>query len=181
MLAPRTNGRAVITVAIVLVILAVAAVLVSRELRETALVKAVSRQTAVDAVTGAVTVTADGGYKEVKSEAPGKVLNAQAINKDARFKKGAPLVQLDTTDLDRQIKEIERAFQASQDRLEIQLKDNPTEKVAEENLPAATRLRDLGRGTDEQVKSAQRALDAVRRQLALDKFDREKGLVDHKA
>src|SRR5688500_15827725 len=103
MLAPRTNGRAVVTVAIVLVVLAVAAVLVSRELRETARVKAVGRDTAVDAVTGTVTVTADGGYKEVRSEVPGKVVEAQAINKDSRFKKRDPLVQLDTADLDRQI------------------------------------------------------------------------------
>ena len=178
---PKTNGRAVVTVAIVLVVLVVAAVLVSRELRETARVKAVGRDTAVDAVTGTVAVTADGGYKEVKSEAPGKVLKAQAINKEARFKKGDPLVQLDTTDLDRQIEETKRLFQATQERWELQLKDNPAQKVAEETLATATRLRDLGRGTDEQVKTAQRALDAVMKQMALDKFDREKAVADHEA
>jgi RND family efflux transporter MFP subunit len=181
MLVKRNNGRAVITLGIVLVVIAVAAVFVFRELRETARVKAVSRQTAVDAVTGAVTVTADGGYKEVKSEAPGKVLDAQAINKNARFKKSDPLVQLDTADLDRQIAEIQRVFEAAQARWKIQLKDNPAEKVAEETLATAKRLQSLGRGTDEQVRTAQRALDAVRRQLNLEEFDRQRAESDHEA
>jgi len=135
----------------------------------------------VDAVTGSVTITADGGYKEVRSEASGKVMHAQAINKDARFNKLDPLVQLDTTDLDRQIAETERVFQAGQERWKIQLKDNPTEKVAEETLATATRLQSLGRGTDEQVRAAQRALDAVRRQLKLEEFDRQRAEADHHA
>jgi RND family efflux transporter MFP subunit len=181
MLERRTNGRALVTVAIVLVVLAVAVVFVSRELRETARVKPVNRDTAVDAVTGPVTISAEGGFKEVRSEAAGKVLNAQSINKDSRFTKGAPLVQLDPTDLDRQIAELERVFLATQERFKIQLKDNPTEKVAEETLATATRLREVGRSTDEQVKTAQRALDAVRRQLALDEFDRQKAVADHNA
>src|SRR6187549_2405375 len=102
MLAQRNNGRALVTLAIVLVVLAAAAVVTYRSLRETARVKAVNHDIAVDAVTGTVLVTADGGFKEVKSESGGKVKHAQAINKESKFKAGDPLVQLDTTDLDRQ-------------------------------------------------------------------------------
>src|SRR5687767_11577735 len=97
--AQRNNGRALVKVALVLVVLVAAGVWAFQSLRSTARVKVVDRDVAIDAVTGSVSVTADGGYKEIKSEAAGKVVDAQAINKDSRFTKRAPLVQLDTTEL----------------------------------------------------------------------------------
>ncbi len=181
MLAQRNNGRAVVNVALVLAVLVAAGFVAYRNLRETARVKAVNRDTAVDAVTGTVLVTADGGFKELKSEAAGKVKSAQAINKKSKFKAGDPLVQLDTTDLDRQIAELERNYRATKERTELQLKDDPREAIAEEQLANAKRLHGLGRLTDEQLKTAQRALDAIRKDLGLGKFDREKLEADHKA
>lgn len=181
MLAQRNNGRALVNVALVLVVLAAAGVVVYRSLRETARVKAVNRDTAVDAVTGTVLVTADGGFKEVKSEAPGKVKLAQAINKNSKFKAGDPLVQLDTTDLDRQIEELQRNYDLTKKRTELLLKDDPREAVAEEQLKTAERLHALGRLTNEQLKTAQRALDAIRKDLSVAKFDRDKLDADHEA
>jgi multidrug efflux pump subunit AcrA (membrane-fusion protein) len=109
------------------------------------------------------------------------VKHAQAINKSSKFKAGDPLVQLDTTDLDRQIAELERNYQATKERTELLLKDDPREAEVEEKLKTAQRLHALGRVTDEQLKMAQRALDAVRKDLSLTKFDREKSDADHEA
>lgn len=181
MLAPRNSGRALVNVAVVLVVLAVAAWVVLRETQATARVKPVGRDTAVDAVTGTVTVSAEGGYKEVKSDAEGKVVQAQAIAKTARFKAGETLVQLDTSDLDRQRAELVRNFKASQERLELQLKDDPRETAAKELFDNATRLEKLGRATGEQVKTAERALVTIRRELELGKFDSKKLEDDYQA
>jgi RND family efflux transporter MFP subunit len=180
MLAQRNNGRALVKVAIVLVVLIAAAVWASHSLRSTARVKIVNRDTAVDAVTGSVTVTADGGYKEIKSEAAGKVIEAQAINKDTPFQKNAPLVQLDTSDLDRRKAEVQRNFDSMQEKWKIELANNPEEDVAKDALATAKRLFDLKRASEEQVKSAQRALDAVQKRLKLAEFERNKAEADYK-
>ena len=180
MIAQKNNGRVLVNLGIALVVLAGAGFFAFRSLQSMALVKVVNRDTAVDAITGSVTISADGGYKEVKSEVGGKVIDAQAINRGAHFKKRAPLVQLDTTDLQRQIAETTRDFESRQARLKIELADNPEEKLAEEALANATRLRDLGNVADEQVKSAQRALDAIKKRLKLAEFDREKATADYK-
>lgn len=181
MLAPRNNGRTLVKVAVVLVVLAVAAFVVLRETQATARVKAVGRDTAVDAVTGTVVVSAEGGYKEVKSEAEGKVLQAGAITKNARFKAGETLVQLDTSDLDRQRDELVRNFDAAQERRTLQLKDDPRQEDAKRVLENATRLQKLGRATDEQVRLAQRALDALVREFDLGEFDNKKLKADQEA
>ena len=71
MFAQKNNGRALVNVVIILVVLAAGVFVALRSLRSTARVMPVGRGTAVDAVTGSVIVTADGGFKEVKSEAGG--------------------------------------------------------------------------------------------------------------
>ena len=89
-------------------------------------------------------------------------------------------MRLDTTDLDREEAEVVRTFKAMQERWKIQLENNTSEQVAQEAFDNAKRLFDAGRATSEQVKNAQRALEAVRRQLKLDEFDRAKAEADHK-
>jgi len=181
MFAQKNNGRVLVKVAVALLVVVVAGVFVWRRLESVARVKIVGRGLASDAVTGSVSVAADGGYKEVKSEAGGKVIDAQAINKGEHFKKGDPLVQLDTTDIQRLIDESKRNFEATQKRIEIELKDNPEEKVAEDALETAKRLLRLNNVSEEQVKAAERALNAIRRRLDLAKFDRQKAEDDYKA
>lgn len=176
----KTNGSLLVTLGLILLVLAAIAVVVFYRLQGTARVKLVERQTAVDAVTGSVTVAADGGYKEVKSEVGGKVIEAQAINKGRSFKKNDPLVQLDLTDIDRQIAETKRVYETTQERMRIELENNQDEQLAKEALMTATRLRDLGDYSDEQVKAAQRTLDAVQKRLKLTEFDRARGDTDYK-
>lgn len=180
MFAQKNKGGVLLKLGLVLLLVAAAVIAVLYRLQGTARVKLVSRDTAVDAVTGSVLITADGGYKEVKSEVGGRVIEAQAINKDRPFKKGEALVQLDPFDLDRQIAETKRAFETAQERLKIELENNEDEKLAEEALVTATRLRDLGDFSDEQVRAAQRMLDGIKRSLRLKEFDRTKAEADHK-
>src|SRR5262245_12956038 len=134
MSAPKNKGRALVKIAVVVVVLVAAAAWASRGLRETARVKAASRDDAVDAVTGSVMVSADGGFKEIKSEAAGKVVEAQAIHVDTAFTAGAPLVKLDTSDLDRQMTEAEREFNARKERWAIELENKDAEKFATDDL-----------------------------------------------
>jgi RND family efflux transporter MFP subunit len=159
-------------------VLAGAGVAVMYNLRETARVKLVNRDTAIEAVTGSVVVQAVGGFKELKCEAAGKVKIAN-IKPGSDFKQGDVLVQLDTTELDRQIAELKRKFESDKERAKIQ-KDNPQRKVVEERLATAKRLFELGNAAEEDVKGAQRALEDIDRALKITAFDEQKAEEDFK-
>lgn len=160
-------------------LVAAAGFAIVHNLRDTAKVKAVNRDTAIDAVTGSVLVQAEGGFKELKAEAAGKVKVAN-IKPGSHFKKGDVLVQLDTTELDRQIAETQRKFEADKARAKIALENNPERKVAEERLATAKRLFELGNASEEDLKGAQRALDGIVTRLKLTEFDDQKAEVDFK-
>ena len=179
MLAKKNNGSVLLKLGIVLLILAGASFAVLYNIRDTARVKPVNRDDAIDAVTGSVVVHADGGFKELKSEAAGKVVIAN-LKPGTHFKKGDVLVQLDTTELDRQIAETKRKFESDKTRAKIQLENNPERKVAEERLATAMRLFQLGNASEEDVKNLQRALDAIDTRLKLTEFDDQKAEVDFK-
>lgn len=147
--------------------------------RATARVKAANRDTAIDAVTGSVVVDAEGGFKELRSEAAGKVVTA-ILRPGTHFRKGEVLVQLDTTELDRQISETRRKHGTDKARARLLLENNPERKVAEERLATARRLFELGNAPEEEVKGLQRALDEIDRRLRLTEFDDRKGDDDFK-
>jgi RND family efflux transporter MFP subunit len=148
-------------------------------LRSTARVKAVNRDVAVDAVTGSVVVHADGGFRDLKSEAAGKVAVAN-IKPGSHFQKGDVLVQLDTTELDRQVAETKRKFDSDKARAKIQLENNPEKRLAEERLATARRMFELGNIPEEDVKSLQRVLDEIDRKMKLMEFDDQKAESDYK-
>ena len=179
MQANPNKGRLLVRIAVALGLVAAAGVAVVHNLRDTAKVKAVNRDTAIDAVTGSVLVQAEGGFKELKAEAAGKVKVAN-IKPGSHFKKGDVLVQLDTTELDRQIAETQRKFEADKARAKIALENNPERKVAEERLATAKRLFELGNASEEDLKGAQRALDGIVTRLKLTEFDDQKAEVDFK-
>jgi len=174
-----SKGGLLVRIAVVLAVLAAAAFAVVHNLRDTARVKAVNRDTAIEAVTGSVVVQADGGFKELRSEAAGKVTVAN-IKPGSSFRKGDVLVQLDTTDLDRQIAETRRRFESDKARARIALENNPELKVAEERVATAKRLFELGNASEEDLKGAQRALDGIVTRLKLTDFDDQKADVDFK-
>jgi len=179
MLAKKTNGSVLLKLGVVLVVLAAAGFWIFQSLQGVARVKPVNRDMAVDAVTGSVVVHADGGFKELKSEAAGKVTEAN-IKPGTHFKKGDVLVQLDTTEIDRQIAETKRKFESEKARAKIVLDNNPEKKVAQERLETGKRLFQLGNASEDDVKSLQRALDAIETRLRLTEFDDQKADIDYK-
>lgn len=177
--AKNNHGRLLLPLGLALAVIAAGGWLLFRNLQGTALVKAAGRDTAVDAITGSVTVHADGGIRDLKSEAAGKVV-ATNIKPGTHFKKGDVLVRLDTTDLDRQIAETKRAFEAAKERAKIQLENNPERKLAADRLDNVKRYFSLGTASEEEVRSAERALADVETRLKLRDFDEKKAETDHK-
>jgi HlyD family secretion protein len=176
---PRNNGNLVLKLGLVLAALGGVAFFILHNLQGTARVKPVNRDMAVDAVTGSVVVQADGGFKELRSEAAGKVVVAN-IKPGSHFRKGDVLVQLDTTELDRQVADTKRKFESDRARARIVLDNNPEKKVAQEKLETVRRLFQLGNASEDDVKTLQRALDAIETRLKLTDFDDQKAEADFK-
>jgi len=179
MIAKRNKGSLLLKIAVGLAVLAGGGLLFLQNLQGTARVKPVNRDTAVDAVTGSVVVEADGGFKELKSEAAGKVVIAN-IKPGSDFKRGDVLVQLDTTEIDRQITETKRKYESDKARAKLLLDNNPEKKIAQERLDTVRRLFQLGNASEDDVKTVQRTLDAIETKLKLADFDDQKGDVDYK-
>src|SRR5213075_1625240 len=100
MFVQKNNGRVLLNLVLVLIVLAVGGYFALQQYRPVARVKAANRQEAADAVTGTVNVEAEGRTKELKSDAPGRVIRCEAvIGQGPKFKKGDTLVQLDSTEL----------------------------------------------------------------------------------
>ncbi len=181
MLPNKTQGGLLLKLVFVLGLLAAAGIALYLSLQVTVQVAAVRRDDPVDAVTGSVMIHADGGIKELKSKAAGEVVWSEAIDPGHKFKSGDPLVKLETKDLQRQIDEAQRKFDSDKARAKLILENNPERKVAQEALDNLKRLRDLGNTSEDQVKSAQRALDAIETRLKVTEFDDKKADADFKA
>ena len=176
---PRTNGSILLKLGLILLVIAAVAFGVFVALRPVARVKPVDRGDAVDAVTGSVTVHADGGMKDVKSEAAGKVVMTN-IKPGSHFKKGDILVQLDTSDLDRDIREAKRLYSDTVARTKLRKEANVDRKVAAERLETAERLLKLGTVSQEDVNALKRGLDSIDLGLKLAELDEKKLDEDHR-
>lgn len=181
MFVPRNNGSLLLKLALVLVVVAGLAVLAFVGLQTTASVATVSRGLAVDAVTGSVMVHADGGIRELKSLAGGTVVWCEAIDPGEKFKEGDKLVELDTTDLRRAMDKFQRNYGAERERARIRLEGNYARKVAADALETAQRLNKLGSISDDQVRSAQRALLDIDTNLNLTEFNDKQAAIDFDA
>ncbi len=177
---PKNNqGSVLVRVVVVLVLLGGAAAAFFLSTDRTARVKAASREIAVDAVTGSVMIYAEGLIRDLPSEAAGKVIECN-IKAGSLFKKGDVLVKLDTTDLLRKKRELQRVFDDNKARTKIVLDNNPDKKVATEKLDNTKRLFALGNASEDDVNSAKRALDAINTKATLAQFDDGKGDEDHR-
>jgi RND family efflux transporter MFP subunit len=185
MLVQKNNGRVLITLALVLIVLAAIGFFALQQFRPTARVKAVNRQEAADAVTGTVTIDAQGGTRDFKSEAPGKVIWCEALKQTAMFKKDDKLLELDSTDIKRQMEDARRAFaHASQlkkfeltggkpelldnaadlseaNRVEKFRELNPARKLVARRLETAERLLKLNSVSQEDVRTLERELENI--------------------
>ncbi|MES2694997.1 MAG: efflux RND transporter periplasmic adaptor subunit [Verrucomicrobiota bacterium] len=180
MRANSQKGSLLVKLGVVLLVLAVAGFFAFRNFQGTAFVKAVGRDTAVDAVTGSVIIHADGGMKELKTEAPGKVAMTN-IKPGSSFKKGDILVQLDTTELERDVTEAKRLYDDGRERVRLRKEADISLQLAKEQEANATRLYKLGTISTEDMKKAERAVKAVELELTFAKLDEEKAVKDHEA
>ena len=181
MVAKKNKGGVLLKLGVVLVVLVAVGVAAFFSLRGTARVMPVRRALAEDAVTGSVTIDADGGVKELKSEAQGKVINVHKIKGGSKFKKNDPLVLLDESDLVREKEEFERQYNDRKERAELQFKSDTEVKDATRNWENAKRLQELNDMTAEQVRAAEKTLSAVKTAKELRDFDTKKADADFKA
>jgi RND family efflux transporter MFP subunit len=164
---------------VVLVLLAAAGVAVFYNVQKTARVKASERDNAVDAVTGSVLIHADGGMKDLKSEAAGKVVMAN-IKPGSKFKKDDVLVQLDTTDLDRDISEAKRLYEHARQETKLRREANVDKQLAMEKLENARRLSTFGIVSQDDINALQRALEQIELGLKIADLNEKKAEQDHK-
>lgn len=205
MRATKTQGRLVVKLGIALVVLAGVAYYLISGTQKPALVKVAKRDTAVDAVTGSVSVDADGGTgKELKAEAEGKVLESTKIFDGATFKKNEVLLKLDTVDLQRRIDEYERGYRnqrylgqveltggkpelvkgadklSEEDRAKLYQEVNLERRLAAEELRKAKRMFELNNISSEQLRTAERTLEAIDTRLRVRAFSDRKAEEDYK-
>ncbi|MBL9212189.1 MAG: efflux RND transporter periplasmic adaptor subunit [Opitutaceae bacterium] len=204
MLVKNNHGRLLLKLVLVLVILAAAGVYLLQGLQVTARVKVAKRDTAVDAVTGTVSVDADGGTKKLDSQAAGIVAWCEMIDPGKKFKEGDVLLRLDKAEMLRARDDAERQYYAGRDRgrfvvtggkpelladdlkltdaqrEEIVKRENPTRKLALEKLEYSRRLLALGDVSEEDVRSLERSLEEIDRTLKLGLLDEKKAEADFK-
>jgi len=142
--------------------------------RDTAKVVLVTRGTATDAVPGSVVVYADGLTKELKTEVEGKVAVCDALETARHFNKGDILLQLDTTELDRQIAQDQNNHEAEQQRQAIVLSNIDGWKEARKKLDAAVR----DKAPAEEVARLQSELNHLVRVNTPEWIDADKNLKD---
>jgi RND family efflux transporter MFP subunit len=175
MSAPNASSRALIKVAAILAVLVTVGIFVSNQFRTTAVVTTVSRGTALDIVTGSLTVHADHDLQEIRSELPGRVDWIDTRPDGALFKEGEPIVKLDTKDLERDMKIAEDDYNGIVEKAKIKTEHDPEKQVAQEALENAKRLRAKGELSDEDVKKAERTLQSVETKLALEQAETRLG------
>lgn len=205
MRARNNRGGVLLKVVITLLVLAGVAVAIFSSAQKRALVKVAKRDTAVDAVTGSVTVDADGGtQKELKAEADGKVIECARIFDGATFKKGEVLLRLDATELERRIREFKRSYANAKylGRMELtsgkpellakvdELSDEERAKLyrdvslgrrlAAEQLKRVERMFELNSVSEEDLKSAQRNLENIDNNLIIRAFNDRKADEDYR-
>jgi RND family efflux transporter MFP subunit len=204
MLANNDKGSLLLKLGIALAVLVAIAFAVFSGVQKTALVKVAKVDTAVDAVTGSVSVDADGGTnKELKAEGEGKVIESDKIDEGERFKKGDVLLKLDATDLQRRIDDYKRNYENARYLSQIELtggkpelvkdahllsetertalyqKVNLNRRLADEALRKAKRMFELNNMSQEELNSITRNLENIDTQLRVRAFNDRKSETDY--
>ncbi|MCX6952359.1 MAG: efflux RND transporter periplasmic adaptor subunit [Verrucomicrobia bacterium] len=147
---------------------------------DTAEVRPVKRDTAVNAVPGSIEVAAEkGGVRPIKTELGGKVAWCDALTPGAAFKKGDVLMKLDTSDLLREIKDAERNYTYAQEERAAMIKASTAKAQAEEALVNAKRLFERGEISNEMLKAAQRTLADIESKIEIEAAKNKKAGEDY--
>lgn len=179
MTAKNGNISLLLKLALTAVVIGAIAVFALQRFSDTAIVAAVTRGKAVSAVPGSVLVSAgQGGVRELKGEAAGRVANCDALTEDRAFKKGDVLLQLDTKELERDIALSKSSFESAQQLRLLTLKSNIEREVAKENLDNAVRLFERGDVSAEALKNTRRALEATNAKFEIEEFNNRRAITD---
>lgn len=168
------TGNALLKLLLVLALLAGGVYAALFALRETAIVAEVVRDVAVDAVPGSVEVKADKDLQALKIEGSGRVAKSDALDPQKKFKAGEVLLELDMTELDRELSERKREYDAELERIKTANEKNSELEVADQALKNLERLQELGRASVEDVNRAKRALADVQTKFALAALQKKK-------
>jgi RND family efflux transporter MFP subunit len=175
--APSRSSRPFLKAFVVVAVLAAAGIALFYKNRPTAYVKAVTRGAALDNVNGSVTVHADKDLQEIKSELPGRVTWIDPRQLGQPIKAGEKLVELDSADLKLAMKQAEDAYTAVVARTAIATQNDPTQKLAEQNLEIAKRRREHQEISDIELNAAENALTKVTTDLQLANHDTQQAKV----
>ncbi len=170
MSAPTASSRT-LKVVVAVAVLAAIGVGAYYAMRPTATVVTVQRGLAADVVTGSVVVHADKDLQEIRSELPGRVVWVDPRQLGEQFKAGEPIVKLDSTDLEREMKQAEVDYNAVVERLKLQKQNDQTLVVAKNTLATVERAYARKEISEEDMNAARRAYDRVQTELALADFD----------
>ncbi len=173
-------GNVLPKVLVVLAVLVAVGVAVRLGLRDTVTVAEVRIGKAVDAVPGSIEVFADKDLQALKIEGGGRVADCRALDEGHAFKEGDILLQLDVAEIERAFAARTREYNDAKERSELQRKRNSERVAAEKIVADARRLHELGVVSAEDVKAAERRLDAVLTNLDLNDLSLRKMEEDYK-
>ncbi len=135
-------------------------------LRPTAKVAKVTEGQAVDLVPGSVTVQAE--YQmELKSEIGGRVIKSD-LDPGKLFPAGAFLVQIDPTDLQLEIDQLQSDFDAAKKRIAVGSAIKLDLETARENLQNFERLTKAGNYPPAELEKQRRGVKQIEQKLALE-------------
>lgn len=158
-----------ILLAVVVLVLAVFAV--RSFVKRTAVVAAATEGRAVNSVSGSVVVEAK--YQmELKSENGGRVI-ASELYEGLAVTRGMVLMQIDTTDLELEIAQIESDYAAKKKSLEIGSATRVNLLTAQENLEHYERLAESGNYAAVELERRRREVKQIEQQLALEQIANE--------
>jgi RND family efflux transporter MFP subunit len=158
----------------VVVLLAVATWLGLQMMRPEAKVATARRERAVDAVPGSVTVLAERAL-QVKSDVGGRVLSS-TLELSAKVAPGGVLIELDKTDVDLQIEQLEHDREAIQKRIKIGSATQYELLNAREQLDTFERQQRNGTMTTVDVERQNRVVKQLEQKLELENVANEQAL-----
>lgn len=151
-------------VVILIAVVAVAAFLFTNH--PTAVVRAAWKGKAVQAVPGSVTVLAEFEM-DLKSAIGGRVILSE-LDPGAAFKKGAILVQIDSSDLELEIERIRGEYEAAKERIAVGSSIALDLASAEEDLAASERLMRSGNLSAAVYRKQEREVQQIQKKLELE-------------
>jgi len=158
----------------VVVLLAVATWLGLQMMRPEAKVATARRERAVNAVPGSVTVLAERAL-QVKSDVGGRVLSS-TLEFSAKVSAGGVLIELDKTDVDLQIEQLEHDREAAQKRIKIGSATQYELLNAREQLDTFERQQRNGTMTTVEVERQVRFVKQLEQKLELENVANEQAL-----